>query len=166
MEPSSETEEDYVPEPESVHSESSESSHDDMHHHGDMMHSHHTGHDHHHHHHEEPVVHAHGDHIHSHAGGDSYHKHTVGEPVLGDDGHEPEIKVIKTKVVREPAYAPPAKAVEVVKVAYVAPPKPKFELSDEFVGYAAPVKVELSPPKPTYKSTQPDWLTAWMGGLS
>ena len=28
------------------------------------------------------------------------------------------------------------------------------------------MKVELSTPKPSYKSSQPDWLTAWMGGLS
>lgn len=74
--------------------------------------------------------------------------------------------MIKSKVERVPAYAPPTKVVKVAPPTYVAPPKPALEVAPELAAYIAPVEVKLSTPKPSYKSTTPDWLTAWMGGLS
>ena len=71
-----------------------------------------------HHKHEEGILHAHGDLVHTHVGGDQYHKHQIGDPDLRDDGHEPEVKVIKTVVEKVPAYAPPAKVVEVEEPVY------------------------------------------------
>ena len=66
-----------------------------------------------HHKHEEGILHAHGDLVHTHVGGDQYHKHQIGDPDLRDDGHEEEVKVIKTIVEKVPAYAPPTKVVNV-----------------------------------------------------
>lgn len=56
-----------------------------------------------HHKHEEGILHAHGDLVHTHVGGDQYHKHQIGDPDLRDDGHEKEVKVIKTIVEKVPA---------------------------------------------------------------
>ena len=117
-----------------------------------------------HHKHEEGILHAHGDLVHTHVGGDQYHKHQIGDPDLRDDGHEKEVKVIKTVVEKVPAYAPPTKVAKVEEpvqkayapVVYTPPPAPK--------PYVAPKEVTITKPKPSYLQ-EPSWLASWMGGL-